>query len=176
MKLGATVWFTGLPCSGKTTISNYLFNILVSSGCKAELLDGDVVRQGISKGLGYSEADRRENIRRIGSVAEQLTRSGLIVLVAAISPYRSARDHLRKSIPNFIEVYINAPLAVCEKRDVKGLYHKARKGELLHFTGVDAPYEPPLNPEVVCNTDREMVEESAMKIYECLRRIRIMGL
>jgi len=170
LKPGATVWFTGLPCSGKTTIGNYLLKNLGDLGHRVELLDGDLLRHTISSGLGYSRDDREENIRRIAFIAGLLSKHGVITLVATISPYRSIRDKVREGIPNFIEVYVNAPLAVCEKRDVKGLYLKARNGELLHFTGISDPYEPPLNPEVVCYSDRETVEESVRKICEWLKR------
>ncbi len=140
---GLTVWFTGLSSAGKSTICQALYEKLWARGYKVEWLDGDVVRQHLSKDLGFSKQDRDENIRRIGFVAELLTRNGVIVLVSAISPYGSVRDEVRRRIGNFLEVYVNAPLAVCEQRDVKGLYRRARTGELHHFTGVDDPYEAP---------------------------------
>src|SRR5690349_1630599 len=138
---GLTVWLTGLSSAGKTTICRLVFDKLASNGHRVEWLDGDVVRQHLSKGLGFSKEDRDENIRRIGFVAELLTRNGVIVLVSAISPYRAVRDEMRKRIGHFLEVYVNAPLATCERRDVKGLYRRARAGELQHFTGLDDPYE-----------------------------------
>jgi len=161
---GAVVWLTGLSSAGKTTIGQALFERLRDLGYKVEMLDGDVVRQHLSKGLGFSREDRDENIRRIGFVAELLARNGVSVIVSAISPYRATRDQVRGLIPGFTEVYVNAPIEVCEKRDVKGLYRKARTGALRGFTGIDDPYEPPLDPEVECRTDRESLEECVRKI------------
>ena len=137
---------------------------------KVEFLDGDVVRQHLCKDLGFSKQDRDENIRRIGFVADLLTKNGVIVLVSAISPYRTVRDEQRARIGDFVEVYVNAPLEVCEQRDVKGLYRKARGGELKGFTGIDDPYEPPLHPEVECLTDRESLAESADKVLRLLEQ------
>ena len=125
-----------------------------------EWLDGDVIRQRLSTGLGFSQEDRDENIRRIGFVAELVTRHGVIVLVSAVSPYREVRDEMRHRIGNFLEVYVQATLEVCEQRDLKGIYRRARTGELDHVTGINDPYEPPLTPEVVCCTDRETLAES----------------
>ncbi|MGG6294666.1 adenylyl-sulfate kinase [Leptolyngbya sp. AN02str] len=156
---GVTVWFTGLSGAGKTTIRMAVEQQLRDRGLKVEVLDGDIVRQYLTKGLGFSKEDRDENIRRIGFVSQLLTRNGVIVLVSAISPYRSTRDEVRTSIGNFVEVFVNAPLSVCEQRDVKGLYKKARAGEIKQFTGIDDPYEPPLNPEVECKTDQMSLEE-----------------
>jgi adenylylsulfate kinase len=161
---GVTVWFTGLSGAGKTTISSAIEKKLKSYGYKVEVLDGDVVRQNLTKGLGFSKEDRDENIRRVGFVAALLTRNQVIVLVSAISPYQEIREEVRQRIGNFVEVYVNAPLEVCEKRDVKGLYKKARSGEIKNFTGINDPYEPPLNPEVECRTDLETLEESASKV------------
>ena len=168
---GVTVWFTGLSGAGKTTISAAVYQALLALSLKVEILDGDTVRQHLTKGLGFSKADRDENIRRIGFVAQLLTRNGVIVLVSAISPYREIRDEVRSAIGHFVEVYVNAPLAVCESRDVKGLYRKARAGEIKQFTGIDDPYEAPLNPEVECKTDEESVEESVDKVLACLRQL-----
>jgi len=137
-------------------------------GYKVESLDGDQVRRNLSTGLGFSKEDRMENIRRVGFVAELLTRNGVIVLVSVIAPYRSARDEIRRNIGDFVEVYVNAPLAVCEVRDVKGLYGKARAGLLKNFTGIDDPYEPPLAPEVECRTDQESPAESVTKVLRFL--------
>jgi adenylylsulfate kinase len=162
---GVTVWFTGLSGAGKTTINQRLEEKLRWHGYRVEVLDGDVVRQNLTKGLGFSKEDRDENIRRIGFVAHLLTRNGVIVLVSAISPYREIRDEVKKRIGDFVEVYVNAPLAVCEGRDVKGLYKKARAGEIKHFTGIDDPYEPPVNPDVECHTDAECEEESLAKVW-----------
>jgi bifunctional enzyme CysN/CysC len=166
---GATVWLTGLCSSGKTTLAQRVCEELHATGHKVELLDGDIVRKQLSKDLGFSKQDRDENIRRIGFVAELLSKNGVVAVVAAISPYRAIRDEIRRRIGNFIEVYVNAPLEVCEMRDLKGLYRKARAGELKEFTGIDDPYEPPLNPEVECRTDLETVEECTRRILEFLR-------
>ncbi len=165
---GITVWFTGLSGSGKTTLARALEAELVARGHDVEVLDGDLMRQHVCKGLGFSKEDRDENIRRIGFVAGLLTRHGVIVLAAAISPYRAIRDEVRQKIGSFIEVYANAPVEVCEQRDLKGLYKKARAGEIRGFTGIDDPYEPPLAPEVECRTDLETVEESVAKIMPAL--------
>ncbi len=169
---GVTVWFTGLSGAGKTTLARAVYDELKKRGNRVEILDGDVVRQYLTKGLGFSKEDRDENIRRIGFVAHLLTRNGVIVLVAAISPYRATREEVRRKIGDFIEVYVNAPLEVCEQRDVKGLYKKARAGEIKNFTGISDPYEPPLNPEVECRTDLERVEESVAKV---LRKLAELG-
>jgi adenylylsulfate kinase len=167
-KRGVTLWFTGLSGAGKTTISDALEVILRDRGCKLERLDGDIVRENLTKGLGFSKEDRDTNIRRIGFVANLLTRNGVVVLVSAISPYRDIRQEVRESIGNFIEVYVNAPLNVCESRDVKGLYAKARAGHIKNFTGIDDPYEAPLNPEVECRTDLEKPEDCIAKIISYL--------
>jgi adenylylsulfate kinase len=163
-----TVWFTGLSGAGKTTISEAVENVLRTRGYKVEPLDGDIVRQNLTKGLGFSKADRDENIRRIGFVAHLLSRNGVVVLVSAISPYREIRDEVRGRIGDFVEVFVNAPLETCEQRDVKGLYQKARAGEIKGFTGIDDPYEAPLKPEVECHTDLESVEESVAKVLRAL--------
>jgi adenylyl-sulfate kinase len=161
---GFTVWFTGLSGSGKTTVCNAVFTELLARGFRAEMLDGDAVRKQLNSDLGFSKRDRDENVRRIGFVAELLSGHGVVVLVAAISPYRAVRDEMRRSIGGFLEVYMNAPLSVCEERDPKGLYKKARTGEIVGFTGVDDPYEEPLAPEVICYTAQETVKESAEKV------------
>ncbi|WP_457637196.1 adenylyl-sulfate kinase [Oceanithermus sp.] len=168
---GVTVWFTGLSGAGKTTLARAVYDELKARGYKVEILDGDVVRQYLTKGLGFSKEDRDENIRRIGFVAHLLTRNGVIVLVAAISPYRKTREEVRQKIGDFIEVYVNAPLEVCEQRDVKGLYKKARAGEIKNFTGISDPYEPPPNPEVECRTDLESKDESITKILYKLQEL-----
>jgi len=168
---GVTVWFTGLSGAGKTTIRMAVEQALRDQGYKLEILDGDIVRENLTKGLGFSKADRDENIRRIGFVSHLLTRNDVIVLVSAISPYRDIRDEVRAKIGDFVEVYVNAPLAVCEQRDVKGLYKKARAGEIKQFTGIDDPYEPPLNPEVECRTDLETLEESTNKVLDRLKEL-----
>ncbi len=166
---GCTVWFTGLSGAGKTTIADLVEAELRRRGHKVEVLDGDVVRTHLSKGLGFSKEDRDTNIRRIGWVCEVLTRNDVIAIAAAISPYREVRDEVRATIGSFVEVYVEAPIAVLAERDVKGLYKKALAGEITGFTGVSDPYEPPLEPEVVCHTDgRETPEESALKVLQAL--------
>lgn len=168
---GVTVWLTGLSGAGKSTITEALEQELRSRGCKLEVLDGDIVRTNLTKGLGFSKEDRDENIRRIGFVSHLLTRNGVIVLVSAISPYRDVRDAVRDRIGDFMEVYVSAPLDVCEARDVKGLYKRARAGEIKQFTGIDDPYEPPLNPEVNCETHNETLEESVNKVLAKLEEL-----
>jgi len=165
---GLTVWFTGLSGSGKSTLSLAVSDQLAASGYRVQLLDGDEVRLFLSKGLGFSKEDRDENIRRIGYVAELLTRNGVITLVSAISPYRSARDAVRIRIPNFLEVFVNAPIEECERRDVKGLYKRARAGEIKTFTGISDPYEQPLHPELECRTDLESVPESVQRVIDAI--------
>jgi adenylylsulfate kinase len=172
MEKGFMLWFTGLSGSGKTTISKALEPELQARGCKVEILDGDVVRTHLSKGLGFSKEDRDTNIRRIGFVAHLLSRNGVVAIAAAISPYREIRDEIRAMEPNFVEVYVKAPLAICESRDVKGLYAKARSGEIKGFTGIDDPYEEPLNPEIVCDTGCESVAESVEKI---ITKLELLG-
>lgn len=167
-QLGVTVWFTGLSGAGKTTITKAVEQQLRSRGYNIEILDGDIVRENLTKDLGFSKEDRDENIRRIGFVAHLLSRNGVIVLVSAISPYREMRREVKKRIGDFIEVYVNAPLAVCEERDVKGLYKKARAGQIQHFTGIDDPYEEPENADVECRTDIETIEESVAKVLNKL--------
>ncbi|NET34338.1 MAG: adenylyl-sulfate kinase [Cyanothece sp. SIO1E1] len=161
---GVTIWFTGLSGSGKTTITQALAQELRTRECNIEILDGDIVRTNLTKGLGFSKEDRDENIRRIGFVSHLLTRNGVIVLVSAISPYRNIREEVRERIGDFMEIYVSAPVEVCEQRDVKGLYKRARAGEIKNFTGVSDPYEPPLNPEVNCKTHEETLEESVGKV------------
>ena len=168
---GFTLWFTGLPCSGKSTVSSLLYEQLRAQGLKVELLDGDVVRQNLTKGLGFSKEDRDENIRRIGFVCHLLSRNGVVAIAAAISPYRKVRDEVRRLIGRFVEVYVDCPLEICMQRDVKGMYKKALKGELSQFTGVSDPYEAPLDPEVTIETNRETPEESAGKIIQRLEEL-----
>ena len=168
VSVGFTLWFTGLSGAGKSTIANILEAKLKKNGCKVEILDGDVVRTHLSKGLGFSKEDRDTNIRRIGFVASLLSRNGVIVITAAISPYKGIRDEVRNMHENFVEVYAKCPLEVVEKRDVKGLYKKARAGEIPQFTGVSDPYEEPLNPEITVETSKETPEESTDKILQWL--------
>ncbi|MEH2195512.1 MAG: adenylyl-sulfate kinase [Nostoc sp.] len=169
---GVTIWLTGLSGAGKTTICQFLETELRRTGYKIEVLDGDVVRQNLSKGLTFSKEDRDENIRRIGFVAHLLTRNNVIVLVSVISPYRAIREEVKERIGDFIEVYVNAPLEICEQRDVKGLYKKARSGEIKNFTGIDDLYEIPLHPDVECKTNEESIAESAEKILRKLEELK----
>jgi adenylylsulfate kinase len=166
---GVTVWFTGLSGAGKTTISDQVEEYLRDNQCKIERLDGDIVRENLTKGLTFSKEDRDINIRRIGFVAHLLTRNGVIVLVSAISPYRAVREEIKQQIGDFVEVFVNAPLSECEKRDVKGLYKKARAGEIKQFTGIDDPYEAPENPDLECRTDLETLDESVNKVLQKLK-------
>ena len=161
---GFTVWFTGLSSAGKTTLAAALRDRLCARSLPVEWLDGDTIRRELCRDLGFSKADRDENIRRIGFVAELLSRHGVIVLVSAISPYREARDQVRRRIGQFVEVYVSAPIEVCEQRDLKGLYRRARAGEIQGLTGIDDPYEPPLHPEVVCETHRQSVDQCVDRI------------
>jgi bifunctional enzyme CysN/CysC len=156
------IWFTGLSGSGKSTLANALEVALHAQGKRTYLLDGDNVRQGLNKDLGFTHADRVENIRRIAEVAKLMMDAGLNVITAFISPFTQEREMARMLIgsQNFVEVYINTPLAVCEKRDVKGLYKKARSGQLLNMTGISSPYEVPLSPQVILDGANSSVEES----------------
>jgi adenylyl-sulfate kinase len=163
-----TVWLTGLSSAGKTSIGAAVAEQLRARGHRVEFLDGDAVRQTLCRGLGFTKEDRDENIRRIGYFAELLSRNGVIVVVAAISPYRAARDEARAHIRDFIEVYVNAPLDTVEQRDRKGIYRRCRAGELHGVTGLDDPYEPPLAPEVECRTGRESLEQSIERVLRAV--------
>jgi len=165
---GFTLWFTGLPSSGKSTLAHKVEEILLERGMKVEVLDGDVVRTNLSKGLGYSKEDRDTNIKRIGFVCHLLTRNDVVAIGAAISPYREIRDYNRQLIGRFVEVYVKCPIELLQERDTKGMYAKALKGELPNFTGVSDPYEEPFEPEVVVETDKEAEEESVAKIIRTL--------
>lgn len=165
---GLTVWLTGLPCSGKTTIARLLETRVVEGGARAQILDGDEVRQWLTSEFGYSREDRDANIRRIAHVAHLLTRAGAVAIVAVVSPYRAAREEARVLIGRFVEVYVDCPLEVCIQRDVKGMYRKALAGELPQFTGISDPYEPPLDPELVVNTHRYTAEENVEQILQVL--------
>jgi adenylylsulfate kinase len=168
---GVTVWFTGLPSAGKTTIADLVGGRLAQDGRPVEVLDGDVVRRHLSRGLGFSKADRDENIRRIGYVAGLLTGHGVTVLVSAVSPYRAVRDEVRAAVErvgDFLEVHVATDLATCRARDVKGLYARQARGELRGLTGVDDPYEPPLAPELVLDTAVELPEASADRVLALL--------
>lgn len=168
---GVTIWLTGLSGAGKTTIATALTEGLRRQGRPVEVLDGDVVRENLSKGLGFSKEDRDTNIRRIGFVADLLTRHGVVVIVAAISPYREIRDEVRAKIGRFVEVHVSCPMDELVRRDVKGLYKRALAGELANFTGVSDPYEAPLHPEVVVDTSAETPEESAATVMAAVSRL-----
>jgi adenylyl-sulfate kinase len=169
---GFTVWFTGLPSAGKTTLAELLADELTKRGHEVEVLDGDALRRQLSRGLGFTKQDRDENIRRVGFVCRLLTRHGTVAIAAAISPYRAVRDEVRAGIGNFVEVYVQTSLQTCIQRDVKGLYKKALAGEIKGFTGVDDPYEPPMSPELTIETETEGPEESLARI---LRRLEYLG-
>lgn len=172
---GFVVWLTGLPSSGKSTLAGLLEQELDHRGLQVEVLDGDIVRQRLTRGLGFSKEDRDENIRRISFVAKLLSRNGVVAITAAISPYRSVRDEARQEIGRFIEVYVRCPLESCIARDVKGLYRRALAGEIPNFTGVSDPYEEPLNPEVVVETDRERPKVSLRRILARLEELGYVG-
>jgi adenylyl-sulfate kinase len=169
---GVTLWFTGLSGAGKTTLARIVEEELRRRGHNVEVLDGDVVRTNLSKGLGFSKEDRDTNIRRIGFVCNLLTRNGCIAIAAAISPYRDVRDEVRRDIGAFVEVFVKCPIDVLAERDVKGLYKKALAGEIKNFTGIDDPYEEPLAPEVTVETDRETPAESAARIIHRLEELQ----
>jgi len=173
---GCTVWLTGLSGSGKSTIAVELEKRLWDRGVRAYILDGDNVRHGLNKNLGFSPADRTENIRRIGEVAKLFTEAGMVAITAFISPYREDRDQVRALMPDdFVEVLVECPLEVCEQRDVKGLYQKARAGQIKEFTGISAPYEPPAKPELALRTDRQSVDESVAAIVGLLAQRRVLS-
>ena len=165
---GVTVWFTGLPCCGKTTIADRVADILSKQSYRVERLDGDIVRKDLTSDLGFSKEDRDQNIKRVTFVAKLLTRNGIIVLATFVSPYKERREKSRLEIGEFIEVYVRCPLEICMKRDVKGMYKKALNGEIKNFTGVDDPYEEPPNPELIVNADKETVDESVNKVLHTL--------
>jgi adenylylsulfate kinase len=172
---GFTLWFTGLSGAGKTTISEIVERELRARGSRVEVLDGDVVRENLSKGLGFSKEDRDTNIRRIAFVADLLSRNGVPVITAAISPYREIRDEARETMGDrFIEVFVKASVEVCAERDVKGLYEKAFKGEIKEFTGVSDPYEVPSNPEIVLKTEEYEPQESARIVLEKLEEMGLL--
>lgn len=175
MNKGFTIWCTGMSGSGKTTVAELLEQRLLTMGARVEVLDGDVIRTNLSKDLGYSREDRDENIRRIGFVAELLSRNGVVVIVAAISPYRTVREEMRAKIPDFVEVYFDCPLNVLIERDVKGLYKQALAGEIVHFTGISDPYEPPLCPDIRIRSDVETPEHAASMIWAILRGRGLVG-
>jgi adenylylsulfate kinase len=165
------IWFTGLSGSGKSTLAHSVEEELHKLGCRTFVLDGDNVRHGLSSNLTFSDDDRKENIRRIGEAAKLMMEAGVIAMTAFISPFREDRDNVRRllSQEDFIEIFCNASLELCESRDVKGLYKRARAGEIKNYTGIDSPYEAPNNPELVIDTDGETLEESAAKVIEFLK-------
>ncbi|MBU8772843.1 adenylyl-sulfate kinase [Cytobacillus oceanisediminis] len=167
------IWFTGLSGSGKTTIANELEDILHSKGISTFILDGDNIRQGLNNDLGFSQEDRKENIRRIGEVAKLFVDSGIVVLVTFISPFASERKLVRDMVEKdeFIEVYVNCSLAECEKRDPKGLYQRAKNGEIKEFTGISSPYEVPENPEIILETSNYSIKECTEILYDYLKRL-----
>jgi adenylylsulfate kinase len=167
---GLTVWLTGLPSAGKTTIAHGLEKRLLAAGHRVEVLDGDVVRTHLTRGLGFSREDREENVRRIGFVAHLLSRNGVVVVASVISPYRAVRDELRELHEGrFFEVHVATPVDVCAQRDVKGLYAKQRAGELQGLTGVDDPYEAPLQPEAVLHTESQTLEQTVETLWQALQ-------
>ena len=170
-QVGFTLWFTGLPCSGKSAIADKVAEILKARGLRVERLDGDIVRQSLTRDLGFSKADRDENIRRVTFVAKLLSRNGVAVLTSFVSPYREIRAESRREIENFIEAYAKCPVDVCIQRDVKGMYQKAIRGEIKEFTGISDPYEAPLNAEIVLETEGRVPEECAAEIVEHLERL-----
>ncbi|WP_109488670.1 adenylyl-sulfate kinase [Occallatibacter savannae] len=173
MNSGCTLWFTGLSGSGKSTISQLVASRLRALGARVEVLDGDITRTLLCQGLGFSREDREENIRRIGFVCELLSRNDVIAIAAAISPYRSSRDELRRRIPNFIEIHMNCPVEVLIERDVKGLYKKALAGEIKQFTGISDPYESPVSPDLTIDSSSESIEAGVAKILCHLEKLKI---
>jgi adenylylsulfate kinase len=173
MEEGFTLWFTGLSGAGKSTLAELVEERLGQMGRRVELLDGDEIRKNLSQGLGFSKADRDANILRIAFVARLLSRNGVVAITAAISPYRAIRDQARAEIPHFVEVFVDCPLEVCEQRDVKGLYKKARSGEIKQFTGISDPYEPPENPEIHLHTE---LEDPGQDVDIIFTRLRDLGL
>lgn len=171
MQKGFTVWFTGLPSSGKSTLARMLEPVIQQRGFHVEVFDGDEVRLRLSKGLGFSKADRDENIRRIAYCARLVTNSGGVAITCAISPYRAIRDEARREIGRFVEVFVRCPLETCVERDVKGLYKKALRGEIPNFTGISDPYEEPLTPEIIVDSHLETQEQSLKKIVRGLEQL-----
>jgi len=171
---GFTLWFTGLPSSGKSTLARRVEEVLLERGMNVEVLDGDEVRENLSKGLGYSKEDRDTNIRRIGFVAKLLSRNGTVAITAAISPYREVRDEMRRAIGRFVEVYVACPIDVLKERDVKGLYKKALAGEIKHFTGISSPYEAPEHAEIHLETATLSPEAAADRVIEQIRKAGIL--
>jgi adenylyl-sulfate kinase len=172
---GAVLWFTGLPSSGKSTIARAVLNRLLDRGLLVELLDGAEVRESLSRGLSFSREDREEHIRRMGYVAKLLSRNGVITICAAVSPYRATRDEVRRNTTNFVEIYVECPLPVAEERDTDGWYARARRGEVDDFTGVNAPYEAPINPEVHIQSAVESVDDAAENVLSRLEDLQLIS-
>lgn len=172
---GFAVWLTGLSGAGKSTLAEGLVGRLRTAGARVEMLDGDIVRTNLSQGLGFSKEDRDTNVSRIGFVAELLARNGVITVVAAISPYREARETVKSRIARFVEIYVECPIDVLTSRDTKGLYKRALAGEIGNFTGISDPYEPPLDPALVIHSDCEAVAESIDRIWRMLTTERLIG-
>jgi adenylylsulfate kinase len=168
---GYTIWFTGLPCCGKTTIANQVAVLLKKKGYLVEQLDGDIIRQNFSSDLSFSKKDRDENIKRATFLAKMLSRNNVVVLASFVSPYRKERRKARKEIKNFVEVFVRCPVKICMKRDVKGMYKKALEGKIQHFTGVDDPYEEPEHPELIVDTDIESLDESVEKVIKKIQEL-----
>jgi len=173
---GFTLWFTGLSGSGKSTVSQQIFDRLRQAGRKVELLDGDVVRTNLSQGLGFQKADRDTNVQRIGFVCELLSRNGVIAVVAAISPYREARAAVKRRLERFVEVYVECPVSVLADRDVKGLYKRALAGDIPHFTGVSDPYEAPEQPDLTIHSDKESASESIARVWALLQQRELISI
>ena len=173
---GFTLWFTGLSGSGKSTVSQQIFDRLRQAGRKVELLDGDVVRTNLSQGLGFQKADRDTNVQRIGFVCELLSRNGVIAVVAAISPYREARAAVKRKVERFVEVYVECPVSVLADRDVKGLYKRALAGDIPHFTGVSDPYEAPEQPDLTIPSDKESASESIARVWALLQQRELISI
>jgi len=168
---GFTLWFTGLPCSGKSAIADKVADILRGRGLRAERLDGDIVRQDLTRDLGFSKKDRDENIRRVTFVAKLLSRNGVAVLLSFISPYREMRDRARQQIGDFVEIYTKCSLEECMRRDTRGMYKRAIAGEIKEFTGISDPYEEPLKPELVLETDKETIDASGGRVLAKLKEL-----
>lgn len=165
---GCVLWFTGLPCSGKSTLADAVNEELKHRGVRVERLDGDIVRKSLTSDLGFSKEDRAENLKRVTFVSKLLSRNGAAVLCSFVSPYREARDRIRQDTTNFIEIFVKCSVEECERRDVKGMYKLAREGKIKDFTGIDDPYEDPVDPELIVDTETETLEESVHKVLEYL--------
>jgi len=168
---GFTLWFTGLPCSGKSVLADAIAKDLKERGLKVERLDGDIVRKSLTRDLGFTEEDRNKNIERVTFVAKLLTRNGVAVLASFVSPYNKIRAYSREEIGDYILVYVKCPVEICEERDVKGMYAKARAGEIKDFTGIDHPFEEPNNADIIVNTDKQTVEESREIVLKALDKM-----